>query len=173
MRSDGGEAPARRLVILLAAVLTMAVTARMGWWQLDRAQQKLELQASIERQALLPPLTEADLAHDPGQLVAGDQRVRRRSPLTARGVDVGVTDTGEPDLEVDLRRPGLAPRDGRRGEGTGGGIDGVRSNLRHEAERIAHLSRQSPEDPGGLVGRSRTAGVVSLVAVYLDGICTR
>lgn len=66
MRSDGGEAPARRLVILLAAVLTMAVTARMGWWQLDRAQQKLELQASIERQALLPPLTEADLAHDPG-----------------------------------------------------------------------------------------------------------
>lgn len=66
MTSDAKDAPTRRLVVLLAAVLTMAVTARLGWWQLDRAQQKQDLQAAIERQALLPPLTGADLAREPG-----------------------------------------------------------------------------------------------------------
>ena len=38
-----------------------AVTARLGWWQLDRAQQKLDLQARITARGQLPPLPQADL----------------------------------------------------------------------------------------------------------------
>lgn len=66
MRPDSarGATATRRLLVLLAALLTMAVTARMGWWQLDRAQQKLDLQAAIDRQAGRPPLSDAELASD-------------------------------------------------------------------------------------------------------------
>ena len=37
-----------RLVVLVAAVLTAGVTARLGVWQLDRAAQKTALQASLD-----------------------------------------------------------------------------------------------------------------------------
>lgn len=51
-----------RALILLAALGLMALTARLGVWQLDRARQKLDLQAAIEQQAGLPPLATAELA---------------------------------------------------------------------------------------------------------------
>lgn len=54
----------RRWVVLVAAVLATALTARMGVWQLDRARQKLDLQARIEGRADLPPVAGADLARD-------------------------------------------------------------------------------------------------------------
>lgn len=51
----------RRVVVLVAAVLAAALTARLGWWQLDRAQQKLDLQARITERGSLAPLPQADL----------------------------------------------------------------------------------------------------------------
>jgi surfeit locus 1 family protein len=51
----------RRWVVLLAALLVAGVTARLGFWQLDRAAQKSAIQAGIERQRKLPALREAEL----------------------------------------------------------------------------------------------------------------
>lgn len=65
----------RRGVVLVAAVLAAALTARLGFWQIDRAQQKLDLQARIQLRASLPPLATADLARD--EAVATGQHYRR------------------------------------------------------------------------------------------------
>jgi surfeit locus 1 family protein len=51
-----------RIVVLAAAVLGMAVTARLGWWQLDRAAQKSALQAALDERRALPPLPQQALA---------------------------------------------------------------------------------------------------------------
>jgi len=75
-RGRSGQA----LLILLAALLGASVTARLGFWQLDRARQKLELQARIESRADLPPLAGADLALDTAAAAA--QHYRR---VTLRG----------------------------------------------------------------------------------------
>jgi len=61
MTSQGSEtsmpaASGRRWIVLLAALAVMALTARLGWWQLDRAAQKNSLQAAIESRAAAPPL---------------------------------------------------------------------------------------------------------------------
>lgn len=56
--------PSRRTLVLLAALVVGSVTARLGWWQLDRAQQKLDLQARIQARADQPPLPQAALARD-------------------------------------------------------------------------------------------------------------
>jgi surfeit locus 1 family protein len=45
----------------VAALLAFGVTASLGRWQLSRAAQKEALQANIEAQARLPPLTQAEL----------------------------------------------------------------------------------------------------------------
>lgn len=52
---------ARRLFVLIAALLAAALTARLGVWQLDRAQQKLDLQAAIDAEAARAPLSNAGL----------------------------------------------------------------------------------------------------------------
>jgi surfeit locus 1 family protein len=67
--------PTRRIVILLAALTGMAVTARMGVWQLDRAQQKLSLAASLRDQAAAPALPAGALARDAA--TAAGQHYRR------------------------------------------------------------------------------------------------
>lgn len=54
--------PARRFwIVTLATVLTMAITASLGRWQLQRADQKLNLQAEMDTRAALPVWTETDL----------------------------------------------------------------------------------------------------------------
>lgn len=53
---------ARAWIVLLAAVVTCAVTARLGFWQLDRAAQKVALQDARDARGRLPPLTTAELA---------------------------------------------------------------------------------------------------------------
>jgi surfeit locus 1 family protein len=54
--------PARRFwIVTLATVFTMAITASLGRWQLQRADQKLTLQAEMDTRAALPVWTEADL----------------------------------------------------------------------------------------------------------------
>lgn len=64
----------RSWVILLAAVLTAALTARLGWWQLDRASQKVALQAALDARQALPPLGPADWPADPAGVKAQEYR---------------------------------------------------------------------------------------------------
>jgi len=52
----------RALVVLVATLAGMALTARLGLWQLDRAEQKNRLQADLDQRGDLPPLTLAALA---------------------------------------------------------------------------------------------------------------
>ena len=54
----------RRLVVLIAAVLTAGVTARLGFWQLDRGAQKSALQTAVESRQKMPPLPPNDLPSD-------------------------------------------------------------------------------------------------------------
>jgi surfeit locus 1 family protein len=70
----------RPLVVLVAAVLAASATARLGWWQLDRAQQKLDLQARITARGSLSPLPQADLPRT--EAAAADQHYR---PVQLRG----------------------------------------------------------------------------------------
>ena len=59
-----GGMTGRNAVVLLAALLSAALTARLGVWQLDRAAQKIALQASLDERRALPPLPAAELARD-------------------------------------------------------------------------------------------------------------
>lgn len=61
----GAEPTRRRWVVLLAAVLGAALTARLGIWQLDRAAQKLALQQAIASQGRRPSLALQQLARTP------------------------------------------------------------------------------------------------------------
>jgi surfeit locus 1 family protein len=53
---------ARRIVVLFAALAMVALTARLGVWQLDRAEQKLALQAQREARGVQPMIAAAELA---------------------------------------------------------------------------------------------------------------
>ena len=57
----------RGVIVLLASLALTALTARLGWWQLDRAAQKNALQAAIDERRALPPLPASALARDPSQ----------------------------------------------------------------------------------------------------------
>jgi surfeit locus 1 family protein len=57
-------------LVLAAALLAAAATARLGFWQLDRAAQKAALQASVDARGRLPALAPADLATTPDQAQA-------------------------------------------------------------------------------------------------------
>ncbi len=52
------------MAVAVAAVLTSLLTARLGFWQLDRAAQKNALQSAMQQQRDLPALTQAALAVD-------------------------------------------------------------------------------------------------------------
>lgn len=54
----------RRLMVLLAAVITASVTARLGFWQLDRGAQKSALQAAVDSRRQMPPLRPEELPTD-------------------------------------------------------------------------------------------------------------
>ncbi len=65
---------ARRLLVLAATLLGVAATARLGFWQLDRAAQKEALQAAIETRGAQPPLAPAALARTPDEATAQQHR---------------------------------------------------------------------------------------------------
>jgi surfeit locus 1 family protein len=69
------SAQVRRWVVLFAAVVTAGVTARLGVWQLDRAQQKTSLQTSQSTRMLMPALSVQQLARDAA--TAADQHHRQ------------------------------------------------------------------------------------------------
>ncbi len=60
----------RGLLLLALAVAGSAVTARLGFWQLDRGLQKDALQAELDSRRALPPLPAADLARTEPQAKA-------------------------------------------------------------------------------------------------------
>jgi len=64
----------RSLVVLAAAVLVAALTARLGFWQLDRAAQKVALQRSIIERTRLPVLPASALAADAAGAAAQEHR---------------------------------------------------------------------------------------------------
>ncbi len=53
----------------------------------------------------------ADSGYDAGDFVAGHQRVVGLAPLGFHGVDVGVADPGELDVDGDVVRAGVAALD--------------------------------------------------------------
>jgi surfeit locus 1 family protein len=55
---------AGRWLVLAASLAAAAVTARLGWWQLDRAQQKISQQAQVDARSQLPPLPLSALSRD-------------------------------------------------------------------------------------------------------------
>lgn len=63
-----------RGLVALAALAGALVTARLGLWQLDRADQKIRLQASIEARAQQPSLQPSQLALDPIEAMAQHHR---------------------------------------------------------------------------------------------------
>src|SRR5258706_3663825 len=64
----------QRLVVLLATLIGVAVTANLGAWQLRRADQKLARQAAIDRQAKLPELNARALASTGDEAAAQHHR---------------------------------------------------------------------------------------------------
>jgi len=52
----------RAVTVLIATLLSAALTARLGLWQLDRAAQKVAAAAAVDLQGTLPALTNADVA---------------------------------------------------------------------------------------------------------------
>ena len=74
--------PSRSVALLwVAALLGMLLSARLGFWQLDRAAQKLTLQAQIQQRSALPTLAQADL---PRHADAAVQQHYRRVTLQGR-----------------------------------------------------------------------------------------
>jgi len=69
-------------VVLAAAIVVVALTARLGLWQLDRANTKLALQAARDAADRLPPLTEAALADAASEQRVATLRGRLRNELS-------------------------------------------------------------------------------------------
>ena len=70
----------RGLVPLLATLAATALTARLGFWQLDRAHQKIALQTAQESRAQLPPLDARSLAR-----TGADAEVQHFRPVVVSG----------------------------------------------------------------------------------------
>lgn len=64
----------RAVVVLVATLLGMAATGRLGVWQLSRAAQKEALQAQLDSRGTLPPLRVEDLPQDLAQAEAQHHR---------------------------------------------------------------------------------------------------
>lgn len=73
----------RKAVVLLAALAAIALALRLGFWQLDRAAQKVDLQATLDERGREPPLTAAGLARDAAAVQA---QVSRRVRLAGTWV---------------------------------------------------------------------------------------
>jgi surfeit locus 1 family protein len=69
----------RDWVLVIATVAGMAITARLGLWQLDRADQKERLQAELDARGVLPPLAASELAHDDA---GAEAQLHRRAALS-------------------------------------------------------------------------------------------
>lgn len=114
----------REIVVIAAALFGVLLTGAMGLWQLDRAAQKLELQAALDARIALPPLDAGSLARDAA--AAASQQYRRvalhgrwlpertvfldNRPLEGRVGFVVVTPMALDDGKVVLVQRGWLPR---------------------------------------------------------------
>jgi surfeit locus 1 family protein len=64
----------RKLIILVAAVATAGLTARLGVWQLSRAAEKQALQSSLDERSTLPILSSSMLAMTPQEALEQQHR---------------------------------------------------------------------------------------------------
>ena len=64
----------RNGVVLVAALAMTLLTARLGWWQLDRAAQKTGMQTALDQRAAMPLLLRADWPADTTQAHAQEYR---------------------------------------------------------------------------------------------------
>lgn len=71
-------------IVTLATVVTMGVTASLGRWQLGRADQKIALQARIEQQSRLAPLSQEALLNSNDLDGAVHRRVTLRGQWIAQ-----------------------------------------------------------------------------------------
>ena len=71
----------RELIVIVAALAAVVLTGRMGLWQLDRAAQKLELQATLDARIALAPLDAGSLVRD---ATAAESQQYRRVSLSGR-----------------------------------------------------------------------------------------
>ena len=69
-----GNARRRFAIVTLAALVGVALTARLGVWQLSRAAEKIALQTALDTRAHLPSLDNAGLARDAAQADAQHYR---------------------------------------------------------------------------------------------------
>ncbi len=69
------------VVVLMATIVAIALTGRLGFWQLDRASQKTALQAALDARSIEPALDERTLARLPE---AADAQHFRRVVLHGR-----------------------------------------------------------------------------------------
>ncbi len=65
--------------MLLLAVLVAAITARLGWWQLQRAEQKLDWHTQYVKQRALPSLPAAQWPHSRTEAQALTHRLTQAS----------------------------------------------------------------------------------------------
>lgn len=81
-----GRARWRQAVVLLATLVGVAVTARLGLWQLDRAGQKAALQAALDARAGEPVLDATSLASSADDAAAQHyRRIRLRGEWVPTG----------------------------------------------------------------------------------------
>lgn len=71
----------RNLIVFFAAVASVALAARLGFWQLDRASQKLALQSRMEARGAEPALPASALAR---RAEGVEAQVARRVELSGR-----------------------------------------------------------------------------------------
>ena len=70
----------RFLIVTIATLVGVAVTARLGVWQLSRATEKIALQTALDTRGHLAPLSNANLAREAGEVDAQHYR-----PAVVRG----------------------------------------------------------------------------------------
>ena len=115
----------RRWVVTIAALLAVLLTARLGWWQLDRAAQKTALQAALDAQRALPALDAAALPGDAAGVAAQLHRAVRlegewlaphtvyleNRPMAGRTGFIALTPLALTDGRIVLVQRGWTPRD--------------------------------------------------------------
>ena len=91
--------PWRRWLVLVASALGVVSTARLGFWQLDRAAQKVSIQSAMDSRRALPPL-------DPRELASSAEAAQRQHH---RGVTLAGQWVSSGTLYLDNRQMGGRP----------------------------------------------------------------
>ena len=126
---------------VLADSVVGADVAAAGAVLLDTRLAVLALAAGIDEAADTHAVADAeftdlrtDLGDDAGDLMAGHHRVTGLTPLGAHGVDIGVADPGEVDVESHVVGPDIAAGDRGLGQWFGGRSCGICVNGAHDRQ---------------------------------------